>query len=765
MTQQNSQTGFIKPLTLAVGIASVGLTAPTAMAQNSERATSALLEEVVVTARKREEGSQEVPLSISAFGSDQMDALKLRDLGNLAVGLPNVAMDDVGTTRGYANFSIRGLGINSSIISIDPTVGVFVDQVYLGTPGGVIFDVFDLESIEVLRGPQGILFGRNVTGGAVLMRTKKPGDSFEATFRGALEGGGDGGLNRYLMGTVGGPVTDNLAAKLTVYWNDDEGYFENEFTGNDFGAITQENVRGTVVWTPTDTSELVLRYQWTDIEGDGPTSQTHTNGRGVPGAFVNFKRDSFDFSIDEEGQGNIQSDFFVAEYNIDVDFGDGTITNIFGWRESYSENRGDIDAQPVWLFHAPSWTETEQFSNELRYNGLFAEKANVTTGLYWFENDVNYAERRELAGFILNNAQAAGYFDGGGLYDVETFGAFFSLDYDFSDNLSLTAGIRYTYETKDVRVASLSQNFDTIQTGIPSPVCNLVRSTVGEPKCEIDFEDDEDWTSWSPKLGFTYHLSDDSRVYGHWTRGFRSGGYNIRNTSFDPADTPGPFDEEQVDSFEIGYKSQMGFGKLNAAIFFNDISDMQRELNSAGPIGTIQLIRNTADAEIWGLEVDGTFALTDNLLMLASVGYIDASYTKVVSDLNEDGVIDGKDKDLDIPRAAEWTYSIGFTHDLDIGDWGYMSSRINYAYRDDSAYTDSNLGFILDQEIVDAGIDFRSNDGVWSVGIFGRNLLDDVKHGGDTQLPDDIFGVPTGGTFSPLSRGRVYGAELVYNFF
>lgn len=310
-----------------------------------------------------------------------MDALKLRDLGNLAVGLPNVAMDDVGTTRGYANFSIRGLGINSSVISIDPTAGVFVDGVYLGTPGGVIFDVFDLESIEVLRGPQGILFGRNVTGGAVLLNSKKPGEEFEAIARAAVEGGGDGGLNRYIMGTAGGPVTENLALKLTAFWNDDEGYFKNDFTGNDFGAINQKNLRGTAVWTPTESSELILRYQWTEIEGDGPISQTHTNGRGVPGAFVNFKRDSFDFSIDKEGQGDIDSDFFVAEYNIDVAFGDGTITNIFGWRESYSENIADIDAQPVWIFTARSWTETEQYSKELRYNGLFGDSANVTTGL------------------------------------------------------------------------------------------------------------------------------------------------------------------------------------------------------------------------------------------------------------------------------------------------------------------------------------------------------------------------------------------------
>ncbi len=125
----------------------------------------------------------------------------------------------------------------------------------------------------------------------------------------------------------------------------------------------------------------------------------------------------------------------------------------------------------------------------------------------------------------------------------------------------------------------------------------------------------------------TYHLSDDARVYGHWTRGFRSGGYNLRNTSFDPADTPGPFDEETVDNYEIGYKAEFGRGRLNAAIFYNEIEDMQRELNMPGPIGVIQLVRNTADADILGVEVDGVFSLTDNLLLMASVGWIDAGRT------------------------------------------------------------------------------------------------------------------------------------------
>ena len=733
------------------GILAAGSLALPAQAQQPRKGSSAaLLEEVVVTARKRTEAEQEVPLAVSAFGEDQLEALKIRDLTNLSVGMPNVALDDVGTSRGYANFSIRGLGINSSILSIDPTVGVFIDGVYMGIAGGIVFDMFDLQSIEVLRGPQGILFGRNVTGGAVLINTKKPGDEFDASVRAAVDGGEDGGLNTYLMGSVGGPLTDTLAAKITAYYNDDEGWFENKFNGDDFGEVTQKMVRPVIVWRPSDSTELILRWEHSEVEGQGPASQNHINGSGVPGVVASFKRDSFDFAIDEEGDQDSEADFVTAEFNMDVGFGNGTITNIFGWRTYDAQTLGDIDAQPFFIFHARSWTDQEQFSNELRYNGLFADRANVTAGLYYFNNDLDYHERRLIPSAVAQGGQ----FDGGGYYNVETWGAFGAVDYDLSEALTLTAGIRYTYEEKEADVASLSQ-----QLGVP---CNLVspNTSRGEVVCAIDFSDDDNWSNWSPKLGATWHINDDARIYAHWVRGFRSGGYNLRNTSFDPADTPGPFDEEQVDSYEIGYKSELGRGRLNAALFYNDISDMQRELNTGGPIGVIQLVRNTADAEILGVEVDGTFGLTDSLLVRASVGWIDAEYSKVKYDLNGDGVVDGKDKALDLPRAAEWTYSVGLNHDLDLGDWGYLASRINYAYRDDSAYTDNNLGYILDQEILDAGIDFHSNSGRWVVGLYGRNLLNDVKHGGDTQFAPNI-----GGTFSPLAKGRVYGAEVTYSFF
>lgn len=199
-------------LGLAARTSALALAASMAAASAASAQTSVetLRDTILVTGTKKAnaEDVQDVPLAITAYGEDQIDALKVRDLQSLSYSIPNVSFDDVGTTRGVANFSIRGLGINSSIPSIDPTVGVFVDGVYLGINGGVVLDIFDLESIEVLRGPQGILFGRNVTGGAVLLNSKKPSDEFEASFKGAAESGlNSGGPNFYAMAGVGGPIT------------------------------------------------------------------------------------------------------------------------------------------------------------------------------------------------------------------------------------------------------------------------------------------------------------------------------------------------------------------------------------------------------------------------------------------------------------------------------------------------------------------------------------------------------------------------------
>ena len=340
--------------------------------------------------------------------------------------------------------------------------------------------------------------------------------------------------------------------------------------------------------------------------------------------------------------------------------------------------------------------------------------------------------------------------DGGGEYEVETYAAFGSMDYDINTQWTLSVGLRYTYEEKSVDVASLSAN-------VNAP-CNVI-----DGSCPFDFVDSEDWSSLSPKIGVVYNISDDARIYAHWVRGFRSGGYNLRNTALEIG--PGPFDEEQVDTFEIGFKTEFDRGRLNASLFYNDIQDMQREVVLTDPTsGIVQIIKNTADADILGLELEGVFSLSDSLLLNTSIGWLDADYSDIFFDLTGDGVIDGADKSLDLPRAAELTYSIGLNHDLDIGDWGMMSSRISYSFRDESAFADNNLGRIDEQDILDAGIDFQPFDGDWIISVYGRNLLNTVKHGGDGQLPATLGPLPLGGTFAPLNKGRVIGVEATYSF-
>ena len=743
------------PVLAATFIIVVGVfPAPAANAQDSRYHSDMLtpLEEVVVTARKREETVLEAPLSVTALGAGQIEARKLRGLTDLAVSMPNVALDDIGTAKGIANFSIRGLGINSSIPSIDPTVGVFLDGVYLGTNTGVGFDTFDLESIEVLRGPQGILFGRNVTGGAILVNTRKPGDEFEARVRTALDGGGDGGLNKYLMGSVGGPVSDSLSVGVTAYYNDDDGWFENKLTGADFGALEQLMFRPVVVLRAGDRMELVVRYQYSETDGDGSASQAHTNGLGVDGTPVNFDRDSHDFSIDGEGFQDSETHFVSAELNLDVGE-NGAITNIFGYRSYESELLSDIDSQPVSLFHGGALQDIEQVSNELRYNGLFAERINLTAGVYYFNNDIVYHERRNLLGLLTPDGSPALLQDGGGEYEVETIGVFAAFDYDLNDSLTFSAGLRYTSEQKEAAIASLIRN-------VNSP-CNVLEGT-----CPFDFTDDEEWDSWSPKVGMSWHVSDAARIYAHWTRGFRSGGYNLRNTAIDTVNLgPGPFDEETVDNYEIGFKYSFGQGYLSGALFFNDIEDMQREVNLADPFsGVVQVIKNTADAEILGIELDGALNLAENLQATGSVGWLDPEYKKVRFDLNSDGMIDDRDKDLDLPRAAEWTWSLGLMHRLQVGDRGQIASRVSYSYRDKSYFTDNNLGYILSQKILDAGLDFHMGNGRWVFSIYGKNLLNEVKHGGDTQLPSRLGPIPLGGAYGPLAKGRVIGGEVTFTF-
>ena len=731
----------------------------TVSGKTSRSAIEAATESITITGTKkaRRQFAVDAPVAVTAFGANQLDAFQFRDIESLTFALPNVSLDSVGTFKGVANFSIRGLGSNSSIPTIDPTVGLFVNGVYMGSNAGAVLDSFDLEAVEVLRGPQGVLFGRNVTGGAVLLRTKRPGDTYSASFKANVETG----LEYRLYGAVDAPILpDLIKLRVAGQYRSDDGWFTNlapvnvtgpttfELEEQPFGEEETWLIRPTVTFTPTDFLTVHVTYEQGNTEASGPASQSASRANPrFQGPF-----DDFDFSIDEPGFADWNWNQVFTEAVLDLGNA-GKITNIFGWRTVEGEALSDADAQPLNLLHGRSLVDITHFSNELRYSGrLFSDFLDLTAGLYVFSQNITYLESR----IILFGSVDSTY---GGEQDQLSLGAFSQLELNFTSNFSVILGGRVTYEMKEAAVVS----FDVVSPCEPIPAQNCG---------EFPFIDDEDWFNFSPKVGFTWKVADKNMLYGHWTRGFRSGGYNLRNVDTDPNSVPGPFDEERQDAFELGFKGSLLDSRLrfSAAGFFIRMNDLQREVNiPAAGTGIVQIIRNTADANVYGGEIEGSIVPISNLVITGSFGYTDANYTDVRFDLNGDGLINDQDRDLSLPRLANITANIGALLDIPIDPIGRLTLRANYAYRDDSFFTDNNLGQLPSGHVVDASLTYALPDlglgrGVLfpQIAVYGRNLLNEAFFGGQTPLPPQLAPAtpPLGGNFSPLKEGRVVGAEL-----
>lgn len=734
---------------------SIGLSITAILAANNvvsqeeiEITRPVLMEEIVVTATKKADGAQvqEVPLSINAYGEQQLEILQFRDLQSLSFTMPNVAMDDAGTARGVANFSFRGLGVNSTIPSIEPTVGVFVDGVYLGLNSGVVLDQFDLDSIEVLRGPQGLLFGRNVTGGAILLNSTDPTEDFTAKIKLTTEAGGED-LNNTLSGRVSGTlIDDTLLGKLAVYYNDNGGWLKNNFTGGSHGAAETSIIRGGLTFFPSDSSELTVKVEAFASEGDGPASKYYAPPAGSPlaGFAANSRSEDFEVNFDETGSYDQESTLVSVEYNLDI--GGGTLTNILGYRDLTSETLGDIDGLPIHVFHSRAYTGHEQLSNELRYNIALGDLADLTAGIYYYDSELRYVEQRNTPSAIAAFGTALAI--GGGDTESTNWGAFTNIDWSLSESVVLSTGLRFTTEEKSANaelISYLRRN------------CNIDSGNCSNHA----FSDQDDWDSVTPRLALQWFPYDDMQFYGVLSKGFRSGGFNLRNTAADVA--PGPFDQEEQDSIEIGMKFQDPDGRvrINTAFFHNVISDMQREVNEASldptvPGGIVQIISNTADVTIQGFELDMTAALTDSLVLGINFGYVDGEYNTILRDLDGSGAVDAGDFALELPRLAPYTYGVNLTYQGFIAGDYELTARAGYNHRDPAAYTDNNLGTFDSADMIDASIGLTTPSGDWTAILFGRNLKDEVTYGGDSRL--------SFGNFSPINRGRIYGAELSYNF-
>lgn len=731
---------------------------------------SQIIEEIVVISSKQAAGisTQELPASVVTFNEASLKQAFTVDLVDVGKMVANAELNNVGTYASYPNFFIRGMGVNGSTRTNDPKVGVFVDGIYVGYNAGALSSTFDLEAVEVLRGPQGSLLGRNVTGGAVLVRSKRPGNEFGFNVE---AGAGDYGSTEFNV-SIEGPLASNVFGKLAVIKMDRDGYFEDnnrgsidlniypdgmpdtdtgdkvgmdltivrpmvridfsenfeatliaEFLKNDAGSANSQNVAHNCLPIPgVDNRDIVC--------GEGSRFLAQTKWGYTP------PNDKYEINHDLIGYTELETNSLVLDATWDL--GHGVVTAIAGYRDVEYNSSTDFDGTPFTIFHFnDNKEEQEQTSIEVRYSSTFSDKVNFVVGVNSFEQEYSIGERRNF--FVSLNA--ATYSE----TEHETFGVFGEANIAVTDALSLTLGARWTKEEKSIDIGVLGS-------------CELDFSS-----CSNNTSNKEDWTDFSPKVAATYNFRDDMMAYASWTRGFASGVFNARAATIDAV---GPTDPETVDSIEIGFKTSFldGRGLFNITYFQADYEDLILFVNNPCDNCGANLINfNAGEAEISGFEAELQLQPIDGLRLHASVGTVDPEFTKIkFFDANADGTVDGKDNRLasswDFQKVAELSYSLAASYEFNAMG-GSMLGRVAYSWRDEYMTDLYNKPWLQQESfgLLDASLTFNTANEKIRVSVYGKNLTDEeyFDYAADVGTLDSAR---WGGT------PRTYGVRVAYKY-
>jgi iron complex outermembrane receptor protein len=750
---------------LLAGVASM-LGPVGALAANDE------IEEVVITSQKRAEGIsvQDVPIAVTAVNEALLQrtfAVDLSDVGRLA---PGAVLAPSATFASFPNFFIRGIGISGSTRSLDPAVGIFVDGVYMGFPVGTVVDVFDRESIEVLRGPQGTIFGRNVTGGAVNVRTRRPTGEFG--IRAELLAGNYSRLDASF--SIEGPVvSDKVSAKLAVMKRNRDGYWDDNNGGSVNLAVNPGGLPNSITGTKPDVDLLivrpVLRFTPTDnvdltLIGEYVKDKSGTaNSRNIINPIASRRpqsvfgyippTDPYEINHDLLGYNDLEVTSGVAELNWDL--GHGIVTSVTGYRDVKYDSSTDFDGTPWTIFHFPDNSENgDQRSQEVRYASKLSDRYEFVVGAFYFDQTYFVGERRAIfAGTTLASYPTA-LTDRAQIAYVEqdNLSFFAEANFKIGDNWELTAGGRHTKEKKSASFAALG-------------TCSLNFAT-----CSAVLSRSASWSDFTPKVAVKYNFNEDTMLYVSRTEGFRSGTFDARANTVDSFlnSTPAP---ETVTSYELGFKTTFNDGRLrfNAAVYQSDYEDIQRLALEEVPLsvnstGRIQRLINAASATINGVELEGSAIVAEGFKIDASIGWVDAGYDKFEG-FDADGVpgynpatdpIAAKNKKFE--RVPELTYNIAATYERPIAAGGSLAFRVGYTYSDEF-YNDALNAEIIKQPaygLVDASINYRNEKGNLLVSLFGRNLADEDYF--DFALDNALTTQTWGGT------PRTFGVRISYSY-
>ena len=803
-------------LWVAVAAASLGISVP-ASAQND--AADRIFEEVVVTARQREERAQTVPIPITALSAEQLvrrNLMEVRDLEKLS---PNTSIDYSAVNGNAIQVFIRGIGQTNWAATQDPKIGMYVDGVYFSRPQGALVDFNDVERVEVLRGPQGTLFGRNTTAGLIHIINNRPStDGFESDI--TLGAGNDGQSNYGLV--VNAPLSENWAARLALSGQQADGVMINSFTGKDRGNEDSTNARFALRYQG---DKLDAQLSYTNFEADerGPLGSCtwHATddpfvalGRGgvlslatIFGTFSSVRENCIgttrDVSIDTTNDENIRADVDNVVLNLSYDFGSLTLDSITSKRdiEHFSGTWGWVMGNGPgsnMLEILNNYGDTEAMSQEIRLSGV-SDSVEWVVGAYWFEEETDESLDVPLfrdvmapdpavwplfyapdgAGGTLGAAALGAQLYGSRsqTYDVtnENQAFFAEVTFSLNEKWDLTVGARRTNDDRDFT------RIQTLFNGQPDPfyfcpgmpVVELAPGVVaaGSDRCRQTVS----YSKTTPRVIASYQASDDVMFYGSYSLGYSSGGFN-QDTRMRP------YLPETADNYEFGMKSDLldGRTRCNATVFHNEYKNQQLTVGRLVDGQPTADLINAQQATLSGVEIETMARLSDSLTFTATMGYIRGDYDEFtvmdnVTVVSGDGSLSSQEVERDLSdtefgSGPSYSFDLGLMHNMSLGDSGELMTSIGATFKDATDYTLNNTPSSQQPSywVVDGRMTwFMANDKT-SVSLWVNNLFDKdyvttmLDQAGDIQIGGIDQGL--GMAASYWGEPRRYGLELKHRF-
>ncbi|MEZ5570897.1 MAG: TonB-dependent receptor [Halioglobus sp.] len=745
--------------------------APVVLAQQG-----AMLEEVIVTARKRDENIQSTPIAITAITGASIEESKLFTVSDIEQKAPNLSFSSANNgSSGSLQAFQRGIGQFDSSLTTDPGVGLYLDGIYLARTVGSNFELSDIASIDVLRGPQGTLYGKNTIGGAISVTTKVP--TGETSYMGQLTTGEEQYVS--FSGYAEAPLTDDIAASVAVLTKNSKGWQErnqNADAGNNnsWSARTHLSANFTDTWN----SHLAIDYTHID-QNVYPQVLTDFNPNAVIPSLYNQYVGPIDGVCCEPNLNDIDRSDALNELDIEknnmwgiswintLDMDDLILKSITGYRDMDSDNYRDADNAPNVYFEVGNRLDTTQFSQEFILSNASGTRFDWLVGAYYLKEDGKTTADVTVAGGLyeaLGSIPLDLTLSYDTTQDTTSYAAFFYTTWHWTDTTRINVAARYTYDEKQLKMFTIKRASQT-PIAIPGPTGPASCSDVTPDGNGSRFSCKDDWSEISPKIGLDHDFSDEIMGYSSIAQGFRSGIYNGRPTSTEQISVADP---ETLTSYEIGLKTQLWDRRLqiNGSVFYDDYKDQQFLVNrpsaSQAQDALALVVANAADSTISGVELEFTVLPIDNLTLTGGASWLDTKYDKFDSFNPSTGELEDL-SDRKFQNVPDWTASFAAIYNWDLSGGSTVRLRGDAYYKGEVYYANDFACSCFDRLHTDgfttynAGVTYITADGKWELGVFGRNLSDErVINGG---FGVDAFGTTTATYTAP----RTYYASIKYS--